>query len=152
MANFTPIATALAALLSRVAVALISKVFQQDIDSVTPDDITLVVAPMKLWRARSRTRDETMKEAATAASLTPIQSLYFDGCKDETVVASSTSIREEHPRRRCSFGAGRRISPPLQPSVWLSDRPLPRAAGHRVAVWCRRASAGIRRHSGKYWH
>ena len=80
---------------SRVTAAIVNA-FQQDIGRVTPEDASLVVAPMKVWRARSRVRAEAVQEAATAASSAPMQSLYFDGRKDKTAVSSSSSVREEH--------------------------------------------------------
>ena len=69
----------------RVAATLIYA-FQQGIARVTRDDTTLILARMELWCARSRTRDEAAKEAATAASLTPTLILVNFGrfCQNPT--------------------------------------------------------------------
>ena len=80
---------------SRGAAALIND-FQRDIGRVTQDNTTHVLAPMKLWRARSRVRADAAQEAASVASAAGIRGLYFDGRKDKTAVSASTNIREEH--------------------------------------------------------
>ena len=72
--NYTTLAADGYSVFFWVAATLIDA-FQQDISCVPRDDTTLVMAPMKLQRARGRTREETAKETVTAASLTLTQNL-----------------------------------------------------------------------------